>query len=141
MSLVQSQMRRALTSLMVALNNNKSVRYLRLWGPKYSLFEEKGWQLFVDFMANNSLVKLTVARCALDNRSFHLLSNVLKHNKKLTTLLLQKNSLNDDSVCTLADDLEHNHTLRWLSLLGNRYSEETRDLLRHKLNHIKKLSV
>ena len=106
-------------------------------GPKYSLLEENGWRLFVDFIANNSLERLTVCDCELDNKSFHLLSNALKHNTKLTDLNLSWNSLNDDSVCTLADDLKHNHTLQYLNLHGNRYGEETRDLLLHKLNHIK----
>ena len=140
-SRVKFQTRRSLTRLMVALNANKSLRLLRLYGPKYSLFEENGWRLFVDFIANNSLERLTVFDCELDNKSFHLLSNALKHNTKLTSLELKRNSLNDDSVCTLADDLKHNHTLQWLYLLGNRYGKETRDLLRHKLNHIKYLTV
>ena len=140
-SRVKFQTRRSLTRLMVALNANKSLRSLGLFGPKYSLFEENRWRLFVDFIANNSLEVLTVCDCELDNKSFHLLSNALKHNTKLTRLYLKRNSLNDDSVCTLADDLKHNHTLRWLDLRGNRYGEETRDLLRHKLNHIKDLLV
>ena len=124
---------------MVALNANKSLRRLELYGPSYSLFEENGWRLFVDFIANNSLERLYVYYCELDNKSFHLLSNALKHNTKLSNLDLH--SLNDDSLCTLADDLKHNHTLRYLNLKGNRYGKETRIRLLHKLNHIKELHV
>ena len=135
------QTRRSLTRLMVALNANKSLRLLRLWGPKYSLFEENGWRLFVDCIANNSLKTLSVFDCELDNKSFHLLSNALKHNTKLTSLELSSNSLNDDSVCTLADDLKHNTTLQHLDLIPNSYREESRARLRHQLKHIETLKV
>ena len=130
-----------MTRLMVALNANKSIRYLVLRGPKYSLFEENGWRLFVDFIANNSLEWLIVAGCELDNKSFHLLSNALKQNTKLTDLGLWVNGLNDDSVRTLADDLKDNNTLERLNLTRNSYGEETRDFLRHQLKHIKDLFV
>ena len=135
------QTRRAVTNLMVAVNANKSLRKLRLWGPGYSLFEERGWRLLAQTLEKNSLVDLWVNNCELDNTTFHFLSNALKHNTQLEELWLEGNGLNDGSVCTLADDLKHNTTLRHLDLRHNSYGEESRARLRQLLKHSQLLQV
>ena len=140
-SRVMRQTRRAVTNLMVAVNANKSLRTLILYGPEYSLFEERGWRLLAQTLEKNSLVELLVNYCELDNTTFHFLSNALKHNTQLEVLWLLGNGLNDVSVCTLADDLKHNKTLRHLNLRHNSYGEESRARLRQELKHINQLDL
>ena len=136
-SRIKRQTRSAMTSLTTAVSKHPSLRRVKVYGPKYSLFEGKS---LANLVVNNRLDSLIVYDCGIGDTEVSEFSSELQHTT-LTVLSLSDNMISDAGMYALADALQHNRTVQRLNLRFNEHSEEAASRLRQQLAHIENLSV